>query len=121
MTVTVTELHDHLAALKGAELGYPFGPEVAVYKLRGKVFAMLAGAEHAGRVTLKTDPVLAEVLREAYPAVRPGYHTNKRLWNTVYLDVPLPDEVLWNMVQASYELVRASLPKRIQAELDAEG
>ena len=119
--MSLTDLHARLAAFPGAVLDHPFGPEVAVYKLRGKVFAMLVGPEHAARITLKTDPVLAEVLREAYPAVRPGYHTNKRLWNTVHLDVPLPDQALWNMVEASYELVRASLPRRVQAELAGEG
>jgi predicted DNA-binding protein (MmcQ/YjbR family) len=118
MPITLAELHARLIAFPGAELDHPFGPEVEVYKLRGKVFAMAVQGEAAPRVTLKCDPVLAEILREAHTAVRPGYHTDKRHWNTVYLEVPLEEEVLWNMVEASYELVRKALPKKLQAELD---
>jgi predicted DNA-binding protein (MmcQ/YjbR family) len=119
MPVTSDDLHRRLLALKGAELDYPFGPEVAVFKLRGKVFAMVAAAPAGVRVTLKCDPILAEALREAHPAVRPGYHTDKRHWNTVHLDVGLDEAVLWDMIQSSYELIRRALPKRLQAELAA--
>ena len=119
MAVTFAKLHRRLIAFLGAELDHPFGPEVAVYKLRGKVFAMLVQGEAAPRITLKTDPVLAEVLRESYPAVRPGYHTNKRHWNTIHLEIPLDEPVLWNMMDASYELVRAALPRAARAELEA--
>jgi predicted DNA-binding protein (MmcQ/YjbR family) len=100
-------------------LDHPFGPYVAVYKLRGKVFAMLADGELAPRITLKCDPHLAEILREAHPAVRPGYHTDKRHWNTVYLDIPIEEAVLWNMIAASYELVRAALPRKEREALEA--
>jgi predicted DNA-binding protein (MmcQ/YjbR family) len=113
------ELHDRLIAFPAAVLDHPFGPEVWVYRLRGKVFAMLVRGEAAPRLTLKTDPHLAEVLRESYPAVRPGYHTNKRHWNTIHLEVPLDEAVLWNMVGASYDLVRGALPKAARLELEA--
>ena len=117
MPVTAADLHARLLALKGAVLDYPFGPEVAVFKLRGKVFAMVAAAPAGVRVTLKCDPVLAEALREAHPAVQPGYHTNTRHWNTVHLDVGIDEAVLWDMIDSSYGLVRQSLPRKAQAEL----
>ena len=119
MAVTAADLHARLLALSGAELGYPFGPEVAVFKLRGKVFAMVAAADAGPRITLKCDPVLAEILREAHPAVRPGYHTDKRHWNTVHLEVGLDEAVLGDMIASSYSLVRRALPKKVQVALNA--
>jgi len=120
VTPTFAQLHERLIAFPGAALDHPFGPEVSVYKLRGKVFAMMVQGEAAPRLTLKTDPHLAEVLRESYPAVRPGYHTNKRHWNTVHLEIPLDETVLWNMVDASYDLVRGALPRAVRAELEGD-
>ena len=117
MAVPAADLMARIGAMKGAELDYPFGPGVAVFKLRGKVFAMVAAAPAGTRVTLKCDPVLAEALRAEHPAVQPGYHTDKRHWNTVYLDVGIDEAVLRDMIQSSYALVRRALPKKIQAEL----
>ncbi|MBO0842815.1 MAG: MmcQ/YjbR family DNA-binding protein [Nocardioides sp.] len=94
----------------GAEEGYPFGEEVAVFKVAGKMFALLLDA-HPCRLTLKCDPHLAEALREQYVAVSPGYHTNKRHWNTVDLDGSVPDDELDEMIGHSYELVVNALPK----------
>ena len=119
MPPTYADLRTRLAAFPGAMLGHPFGPIPDVFKVGGKVFAMLVDAAEGPRLTLKSDPFLAEILREAHPAVRPGYHTDKRHWNTLYLDEPLPDDVLWNMVGASYEIVRRSLTKRVQEGLGA--
>ena len=119
MPPALAELQARLAGFPGAELTHPFGPLPDVYKVGGKVFAMLVDAAEGPRLTLKSDPFLAEILREAHPAVRPGYHTDKRHWNTVYLDQPLPEDVLWNMVEASYEIVRRSLTKRVRAGLSA--
>lgn len=117
MPIPLPDLLARLAALPGVVLEHPFGPEVEVFKLGGKIFAMAVDNDDGPRVTLKCDPVLAEVLREAHPAVRPGYHTDKRHWNTVDLaDPALPDDVLWNMIQGSYDLVRKALPKRVQAQ-----
>jgi predicted DNA-binding protein (MmcQ/YjbR family) len=117
MSLTLADLHARLIALPGAVLDHPFGPEVEVYKLRGKVFAMAVQGEAAPRITLKCDPVLAEILRESHPAVRPGYHTDKRHWNTVHLEVGIDQAVLWDMIESSYALVRQSLPKTLQAGL----
>ena len=114
------ELHARLQAFPGARLEHPFRPEVAVYKVHGKIFAMLAQGSAAPRVTLKCDPVLAEALRREHSAVRPGYHTNKRHWNTVYLETPIPEQVLWNMMATSYDLVCAALPRRVRETLQSD-
>lgn len=89
----------------------PFTPGVPVYKVAGRMFALLDGGNggRAGSVTLKCDPVLAQELRDEYPAVRPGYHMNKRHWNTVDLDRTVPDDELVEMVRHSYVRVVGGL------------
>jgi predicted DNA-binding protein (MmcQ/YjbR family) len=91
---------------------YPFGDEVAVFKVGGKMFALVSLDGEPGVVNLKCDPALALQLRQQYAAVRPGYHQNKRHWNSVDLDGSLDAEELREMVQHSYDLVVASLPSR---------
>ncbi|HET6939170.1 MAG TPA: MmcQ/YjbR family DNA-binding protein [Nocardioides sp.] len=91
---------------------YPFGEEVAVFKVGGKMFALVSLDGEPGVVNLKCDPALALQLRQQYAAVRPGYHQNKRHWNSVDLDGSLDAEELREMVQHSYDLVVASLPRR---------
>ena len=95
----------------------PFRPGVDVYKVRGKVFIISSPVEDPPRVTLKCEPSLAVHLREQYPAVTPGYHTNKRLWNTVLLDGTVPDEEIADMIDHSYRQVVAGLPKATQERL----
>ena len=89
----------------------PFGPDTDVYKVGGKVFVIAAPGDDPPRVTLKCEPSLAVHLREQYPAVQPGYHTNKRLWNTVLLDGTIPTDELTDMIAHSYQQVVAGLPK----------
>jgi predicted DNA-binding protein (MmcQ/YjbR family) len=86
---------------------FPFGESVAVYKVQSKIFAILD--EHS--VSLKCDPGYAVAVREQYPAVSPGYHLNKRHWNTVRLDGSVPAEVLDDWIEESYALVVAGLPR----------
>src|SRR5207302_1558400 len=76
---------------------FPFGPETSAFKVAGKIFAITALTRQPLQVSLKCDPLLAELLREAHPAVRPGYHLNKRHWNTVTLDGSVPDQMLEDM------------------------
>jgi predicted DNA-binding protein (MmcQ/YjbR family) len=97
----------HCRALGGATEGYPFGPEVLVFKVGGKIFAILGD----GSVSLKCDPVLALALREEYRAVTAGYHLNKRHWNTVELDGSVPDDVLVDWIEDSYHLAKAGLSR----------
>ena len=80
------KLRDHCLALPGSAETYPFGPETSVFKVSGKIFAISRLTERPLRVSLKCEPLLAEQLREAHPAVLPGYHLNKRPWNTVIID-----------------------------------
>jgi predicted DNA-binding protein (MmcQ/YjbR family) len=99
----------------GAVLDFPFGPETKVFKVGGKLFA-LSGLR-GDTVNLKCEPALAETLRETYGSVVPGYHMNKRHWNTVDLRGDVPDKVLEEMLEDSYDLVVAGLPKATQRTL----
>ena len=101
----------------GATEEFPFGPETSVFKVAGKVFALSALERTPLEVSVKCEPELAEQLRAGYPAVRPGYHLNKRHWNTVTLDGSLPDQLVCDLVEDSYDLVVSALPKRVRAQL----
>ncbi|AET58956.1 MmcQ/YjbR family DNA-binding protein [Paenibacillus terrae] len=90
---------------------YPFGPEPLALKVGGKVFALLRQANGICQVSLKCDPVIAENLREQNEAIKPGYHLNKKHWNTVTVDSTFPLEELYSMIDHSYELVFKSLTK----------
>ena len=89
----------------------PFGPDVLVFKVGGKIFALAALDELPTTVNLKCDPDLALDLRDRYEQVRPGYHMNKKHWNTVELEAGIPDVELRQMIDHSYELVIKGLPK----------
>ena len=95
----------------------PFGPGALVYKVCGKMFALLSTEEAS--MNLKCDPTIAEELRERYAAVRPGYHMNKRHWNTVHWE---NDELTWEdlttWIDESYQLVVSNLSRRQRAALD---
>jgi predicted DNA-binding protein (MmcQ/YjbR family) len=91
--------------------GTPFGPEVVVFKVGGKMFALASLDEVPVTANLKCDPDLALDLRDRYEQVRPGYHMNKKHWNTVEIEIGIPDAELRKMVDHSYELVVQSLPK----------
>ena len=97
--------------------GTPFGPEDIVFKVAGKMFAILALDEVPPRVNLKCDPDLALELRDRYEQVEPGYHMNKKHWNTVVLDGVIPEREIRKMIDHSYELVVQSLPKTKQKAL----
>ena len=105
MIPTHKELHEFLLTFPGAVLDFPFGEDVAVYKVRDKMFALVSEKSQPIRLSLKCDPTLAQTLREKYETIMPGYHLNKKHWNTIILSGQLP----WNEVQAfirhSYDLV----------------
>ncbi len=109
--MTPEELRDHCLSFRGTEETFPFGPENAVFKVAGKIFALSRLTETPLRVSLKCEPGLAEQLREAHAAVLPGYHLNKRHWNTVIIDGSLSNEIISDMVEDSYDLVVSSLPR----------
>ncbi len=107
--MTLPDLIEHCLAKPGAEETTPFGPEVLVYKVRGKIFALTNPDEVPPQVNLKCDPVRALELRDNYESVKPGYHMNKRHCNTVVMDGSIPDRLLRELIDHSYELVVKSL------------
>lgn len=115
--MTRDEVLDLCTDLPGAVEDYPFGDEVAVFKVEGKMFALVSLTGEPGTVNLKCDPELALELRARHPAVRPGYHQNKRHWNTVELDGSLADDDIREMIHHSYQLVVRRLPREKRARL----
>ncbi len=101
----------HFLSKSGAEETTPFGPDVLVYKVGGKMFALAVPDEFPSKINLKCDPERAEALRDEHEAIKPGYHMNKRHWNTVTLDGSLSDALVCDLIDHSYDLVTASLPK----------
>src|ERR1039457_3959673 len=104
------ELRDHCLAFPRAAETFPFGPETSVFKVAGKMFALSRLAQPPLQVSVKCEPLLAEQLRDAHAAVLPGYHLNKRHWNTVIIDGSLPAKMIGDMVEDSYDLVVSKLP-----------
>jgi len=117
MGMTLSELQSYLLAKKGATEETPFGPEALVYKVAGKMFALVAWEAAPLTVSLKCEPGQALFLRDLYPAVRPGYHMNKTHWNTIALDGSVPEEEVRGMIDVSYELVVNSLTRTQRARL----
>lgn len=105
------ELEEYILSFPNTWLDYPFGEGTSVYKIghketgEGKMFALIADESKPLRVSLKCDPVLAETLREKYESVQPGYHLNKKHWNTLLLTGQLDDEEVKDLVRLSYQLV----------------
>jgi len=106
-------------ALPEVEETTPFGPDVLVYKVAGKMFATAAMEGDSGRMNLKCDPERAIDLREHHEAVRPGYHMNKRHWNTLVFDGSLLPALVRELIEHSYGLVIAGLPKKERERLAA--
>ena len=115
------ELRDHCLSFAGAEETFPFGPETSVFKVGGKMFALSQLDAASLRVSLKCEPGLAEGLRRAHAAVLPGYHLNKRHWNTVVIDGSLPDDAVRDMIEDSYDLVMSKLPRARRRALGWHG
>ena len=101
----------------GAAEEFPFGPGTSVFKVSRKIFALSALGRAPLEVSVKCEPELAVSLRACYPAIRSGYHLNKRHWNTITLDGSLPDQVVRDLVEDSYDLVVSALPKRVREQL----
>ena len=95
----------------------PFGPVTTVFKVAGKVFALSALDSEPLQISLKCEPELAEALRRDHAAVIPGYHLNKRHWNTVLCDGSLPDEMIVDMLEDSYDLVVSAMSRATRERL----
>ena len=104
-------LRKFLLKKKGTTEETPFGPEALVYKVMGKMYALIAWEENPLHITLKCDPDFALALRAKYPAVTAGYHMNKRHWNTIMLDGSVPEDEILEMIDDSYSLVVKGLRK----------
>jgi predicted DNA-binding protein (MmcQ/YjbR family) len=104
--MTSEQLRATCLALIGAVEERPFrDPEITVFKAGGKIFAITRLDGDPLRVSLKCDPDLAVALRDTYPAIQPGYHLNKRHWNTIVLDGSVPDAMVRDLIEDSYALV----------------
>jgi predicted DNA-binding protein (MmcQ/YjbR family) len=116
--VELPELRGLCLAKTGATESYPFGPGALVMKVGGKIFAIISDQAEPPDISLKCEPELVAALQVSYEAVKPGYHLNKRHWVTVVADGTADDE-LPGWIEDSYDLVVASLPRAVRADLDA--
>jgi predicted DNA-binding protein (MmcQ/YjbR family) len=113
----LAQFREYCLTKPGAREETPFGPDVLVFKVGGKMFALAALDEIPATVNLKCDPDLALALRDQYDQVQPGYHMNKKHWNTVEIDSGIPDVELRKMIDHSYELVVQGLSKKTHEKL----
>lgn len=111
-------VRDYLLGKPEAWEDFPFYPDVAVMKIGPKMFATLVDQDGIARMNLKCDPDEALILRDIFPAVLPGYHMNKRHWNTVILDGSMPRGEIERMIDNSYSLVVRGLPARERRALE---
>lgn len=98
-------IEEYILSMSNARLDYPFGQEVAVYKVGDKMFALISEDKDPVQLSLKCDPLLAKTLREKYESVLPGYHLNKNHWNTLLLTGQLEWPEVQDLIRHSYELV----------------
>lgn len=113
--MTLEDLQAYCAEKAGVTWDTPFGPDVLVFRVMGKMFA-LAPIGLFDTLNLKCDPERAVELRERYEGVTPGYHMNKQHWNTVDTTGSVPEKLIRELVDHSYDLVKASLPKKVREE-----
>jgi predicted DNA-binding protein (MmcQ/YjbR family) len=117
--MNVEELCAYCLNKKAAEDTFPFGETTMVFKVMGKIFAILPLDVEETNIALKCDPDRAIELRETHPdEIIPGFHLNKQHWNTVYTETGLSSKTIQELIDHSYELIVKSLPKKIQAELE---
>lgn len=114
--MNIEELREYCLSLKGVTEEFPFDETTLVFKVGGKMFC-LTDLEGDLSVSLKNDPERNSELREEFPAIRPGYHLNKKHWNTIELNGTLPDDMIKNLIDESYDSVTMLLPKKLQQEI----
>lgn len=115
----IEEFREYCLQKKGVTEGLPFGPGVLVMKVMNKMFALAALDSEVFTVNLKCDPERVEELRAEYEEIQPGYHMNKQHWNTVSFEGSLEERFLLEMIDHSYDLIVAKLPKKVKAEWEA--
>lgn len=117
--LNANDLLQHCLSKKGAVETFPFGPDARVLKVMDKMFAIMP-VDGTASISLKCEPVWAQMLRDTYEAVKPGYHLNKQHWNTVLSDGSIPDDEIREMIDHSYTLVVKSLKKSEREALARE-
>jgi predicted DNA-binding protein (MmcQ/YjbR family) len=105
------DLRDYCGGKPGATSGFPFGEEHEVFKVGGKIFAVLHAEESPAKITFKTDPELTTLLRDQYPSVRPASYFDKRYWSTLTCDGTVPDDEVTELLDTSYDIVFEGLKK----------
>ena len=116
--MNIESLRDYCLSKPAAEETLPFGPDTLVYKVAGKVFLLTGLDEEQLSFNVKCDPDRAIELREEFSCVLPGYHMNKKHWNTIVVDGSVPTKQLKEWIDHSYELVVGSLPKKLRDEFN---
>lgn len=117
MRIFLEEIHAYCLSKNWTEEAFPFDKVTLVFKVAGKMFA-LVDADEAQSINLKCDPERAEELREENDGIIPGFHMNKKHWNTVSLDGSVDRSLVFELIDHSYDLVYASLPKKVRNELE---
>ena len=115
--MNIETLQQYCLSKKGVTEETPFGPDNLVYKVGGKMFLLASLDAIPLQFNAKCDPEEAIQLRDTYPCVLPGYHMNKKHWNTIIVDGSVSDGLLQQWIDDSYQLVIASLPKKIKEEI----
>ncbi|CAM2954521.1 MmcQ/YjbR family DNA-binding protein [Saccharomonospora xinjiangensis] len=113
----IERLRSLCLSFPGTDERFPFSPEVSVFFVADKMFALSALDDQPLTVSLKCAPEHALYLRDTYPAITAGYHLNKRHWNTIVLDGSVPEDLVVDLVHESYDLVVAGLPKYVRERL----
>jgi predicted DNA-binding protein (MmcQ/YjbR family) len=116
--MNIEEYRDYCLSKKGVTEECPFGPEILVFKVMGKIFS-LTDIDLFESVNLKCNPEIAILLRDKYEAVQPGYHMSKKHWNTILMNGSIPDPLFKKWIDHSYDLVVASLTKKQRQELSS--
>lgn len=117
--MNIEQLQEYCLSKQAAEETLPFGPDTLVYKVAGKAFLLTSLASEDGlRFNVKCDPDLAQELREQHACVLPGFHMNKKHWNTIVVDGSVSNKQLYEWIDHSYELVVGSLPRKLREQFN---
>jgi predicted DNA-binding protein (MmcQ/YjbR family) len=117
--MNIEDFRNYCIAKKGVTEEFPFDRNTLVFKVMGKIFA-LTDVEEFDFINLKCDPEEAVLLREKYSAITPGYHMNKRHWNSILTNEALDDHLVFQLIDSSYLLVVKSLSRKLQQELNTK-
>lgn len=118
MDMKINKAMEYCLSKKGAEEAYPFDMVTIVFKLGGKMFGLVYDRDGEIGLNLKCDPELSLALRQQYEGIIPGYHMNKKHWNTVIFEKDVPDEEIYRLIDLSYDIVYKSLSKKVRDEIE---